>query len=46
MSTRIQNGNDSMSLRSFQNVAQLVGPLEPGSGVSMREHVSPGRAPV
>lgn len=35
-----------MSLVSFQNVAQLVGPDVPGNGVSIFEHVRPGSAPV
>jgi hypothetical protein len=35
-----------MTRANFQNVAQLRSPELPGSGVSMREQVSPGRAPV
>jgi hypothetical protein len=35
-----------MTRASFQNVAQLRSPEVPGSGVSMRVQVSPGRAPV
>jgi hypothetical protein len=34
-----------MSLTSFQNVAHAFAP-PPGSGVSIREHTSPGRVPV
>ena len=45
-SSGVQNGNASISLSSFQNVAQARGPDDPGNGVSRRTHVSPGRAPV
>jgi hypothetical protein len=41
-----QNGRLSISRVSFQKVAHVLDDVVPGSGVSSRTHVSPGRAPV